>query len=173
MKFVGCGSGTLRLAGLLLLAAALPLPADAALATGVTAPDYLGKSAGGQTVKVSAFAGKLVIVTFWASWCAPCLEEMPLLEGLQQKLGRERIEVVAVNWGEDGRRYRQLLRQLTDVQMTLTHDAGKLIGRTYEIDDIPQLYLIDSEGRIAYQSRGYSPENAQSLLDAINRLLAD
>lgn len=156
----------------MLLVAALPLPVAAALATGVSAPDYLGKSADGQTVKVSAFTGKLVIVTFWASWCAPCLEEMPLLEGLQQKLGRERIEVVAINWGEDSQRYRQLLRQLTDVQMTLTHDAGKLIGRTYGVDDIPQLYLIDREGRIAYQSRGYSPESAQSLLGAINSLMS-
>ncbi len=163
----------LRAACLMLLAAALPLPAAATLAVGTAAPDYLGKSPGGEPVKVSAYAGKLVIVTFWASWCAPCLEEMPLLEALQQKLGKEQIGVVAINWGEDSQRYRQLLRQLTEVQMTLTHDAAKLIGQTYEVGDIPQLYLIDREGRIAYQSRGYSPDNAQALLDAINRLMAN
>ncbi|HEY1076430.1 MAG TPA: TlpA disulfide reductase family protein [Fontimonas sp.] len=157
----------------MLLAGALSLPAAAALPEGALAPDFLGPSRTGKPVKLSDFAGKPVIVSFWASWCAPCLEEMPLLEALQRKLGRERIEVVAVNWGEDSERYRQLLTQLTDVQMTLTHDAAKLIGQTYGLDDIPQLYLIDREGRIAYQRRGYSADSAQQLLDAVNRLLAD
>ncbi len=156
---------------ILLLAAGLPLTAAAALPVGATAPDYLGKSRAGKPVTVAAMAGTPVIVTFWASWCAPCLQEMPLLEALQRKLGRERIEVVAVNWGEDDQRYRQILDQLSQVQMTLTHDRGKLIGRTYEVGDIPQLYLIDREGRIAYQSRGYSPENAQGLLDVLNGIL--
>lgn len=155
----------------LLMAAGLPLMAAAALPVGAMAPDYLGKSRSGEPVTVSALAGKPVIVTFWASWCAPCLQEMPLLEALQQKLGRERIEVVAVNWGEQHQRYRQILDQLASVQMTLTHDRRKLIGRTYEVSEIPQLYLVGTDGRIAYQSKGYSLENAQGLLDTLNGML--
>ncbi len=160
-------------APVLFLAAGLPLMAAAALPVGAVAPDYLGNSRAGKPVTMAAMAGKPVVVTFWASWCAPCLQEMPLLEALQQQLGRERIEVVAVNWGEDDQRYRQILAQLSEVQMTLTRDRSKLVGRAYGVGDIPQLYLIDREGRIAYQSQGYSPENAQDLLDVLNALLQE
>ena len=99
----------------LFLAFASPTPAQAGLAVGQPPPDLLGKNPQGDEVRISDHGGKVVVVTFWASWCGYCLKEMPVLEGLQRAVGRERMEVVAVNLKEPPRTYRAILRQLEDV----------------------------------------------------------
>src|SRR3954468_10491355 len=65
--------------------------------TGAVAPDVLlGTTASGASAKVADYAGKVVVVSFWATWCAPCRKELPILEGLQRE-GKGNIQVIAVN----------------------------------------------------------------------------
>ena len=74
----------------LALALALPLMSSRVLAqaeVGLPAPEYLGRDGGGNDFNLSAYQGKVVVATFWASWCAPCKRELPLLEGLQKTIG--------------------------------------------------------------------------------------
>ena len=68
-------------------------PACAAVGVGDTPPDNLGRSHQGEDVRVSAFHGKVVVVTFWASWCGYCRKELPVLAGLQDAAGKARLEV--------------------------------------------------------------------------------
>src|SRR3569832_2747174 len=71
--------------------------AVAAPKVGEPAPDItLGVTQAGADAKVSDYAGKIVVVSFWATWCAPCRKELPILEGLQQQ-GKGSIQVIAVN----------------------------------------------------------------------------
>lgn len=64
-------------------------------------PDEFGKTPKGKSISGSGQAGKVVVVTFWASWCGPCLQEIPVLESVQKTLGEDRVAVIAVNSKED------------------------------------------------------------------------
>src|SRR3546814_3348808 len=76
-------------------------------------PDELGIGIDGQAVRVSDFRGRVLITTFWASWCGPCVRELELLERLQRVAGRDRVVVVGVNWNDSAARY-QLIRQRSE-----------------------------------------------------------
>ena len=60
-------------------------------------PSYLGKDQKGKKVELADLRGKVVIVTFWATWCVPCRKELPVLETIQRHAGQDRVRVVAVN----------------------------------------------------------------------------
>ncbi len=139
---------------------------------GEVAPDYLGRGNDGNVVRVSEQQGKIMVVTFWASWCPPCLKELPLLEGLQATVGTEQLKVVAVNYREDKKQYRRIKNKLKNLTFTLTSDSNGKIGRRYGVDGIPHMVLIDHAGKIANRWVGYGEGNIQQVVDAMNELLA-
>jgi thiol-disulfide isomerase/thioredoxin len=63
-------------------------------------------------VKLSDYSGKIVIVSFWASWCSPCRKELPVLDAIQKQATRDKLVVFSVNWGEDARRFHEIERGL-------------------------------------------------------------
>ncbi|MFI4970616.1 MAG: TlpA disulfide reductase family protein, partial [Lysobacterales bacterium] len=71
--------------------------AQVRLQAGDAAPDSLGTDRDGKQVRIADYHGKVVVLTFWATWCGYCLKELPILENLQRRLGKARIEVVAIN----------------------------------------------------------------------------
>ena len=80
-------------------------PVYAAPAVGEAPPDWLGKTPKGEEIRISERRGKVVLVSFWASWCGFCRQQLPVLEALQQAAGHERMEVVVVNFKEPPRTY--------------------------------------------------------------------
>lgn len=162
-----------RVLGLILLALCLPALARAeTVGVGLPAPDQLGVSASGEAVRISDRRGRIVVVNFWATWCAPCLEEMRLLEALQQQLGKAVIDVVSVNWRETAQRYLDVMRQVGPLQMTMTHDRDGGIGRAYGVSEIPRLFVVGPDGIVRHQATGFSGAQREGLLEAVNRLLA-
>lgn len=157
----------------LLLALALPGIASAGLEVGDAPPDVLGESQHGEPVRISDHRGKVVVVTFWASWCGYCLKEMPILEGLQRAVGRDRMEVVAINLKEPPRTYRAILRQLEDVGLTMTHDKDGRIAEAFGVEAVPRLFMIDKAGRLAYLHTGYSEDSLPMIVEAANALLRE
>ena len=147
-------------------------PAHAGTAVGDVPPDSLGRTSGGDEVRVTDQRGKVVVVTFWASWCGYCRQELPVLAGLQEAAGKQHLTVVAVNYMDDRKVYRALLRKLKDVQLTMTHDASGAIGKAYEVKGIPRLLMIDRQGKVAYVHVGYGEDSTDRIVDAVNKLLA-
>lgn len=145
--------------------------ADAGLNIGDTPPDLLGTSQHDEPVRISDHRGKVVVITFWASWCGYCLKEMPILEGLQQAVGRDRMEVVAINFKESPRMYRSMLRQLKGVGLTMTHDRDGDLSEAFGVEAVPRLFMIDKTGRLAYVHSGYSEESLPRIVEAANLLL--
>src|SRR6185312_10473187 len=95
----------------------------AAPATGEAAPDVpLGTTASGASVKVADYLGKVAVVSFWASWCAPCRKELPILEGLQRE-GKGNIQVIAVNI-EDHSVFEKAAKVLGELRLLLVNDHG-------------------------------------------------
>ncbi|HEY9400439.1 MAG TPA: TlpA disulfide reductase family protein [Luteimonas sp.] len=161
-----------RLIALFCLAVAMAGPAFAAIAVGDIPPDYLGRNPGGDEVRVSDQRGKVVVITFWASWCGYCRKELPVLAGLQDVAGKDRVEVIAVNYEDDRDVYRALRRKLKNVQLTMTHDQSGEIGRAYGVQGIPRLFMIDRQGRVAYIHSGYGDSSIDEIVKAVNKLLA-
>lgn len=146
--------------------------AHAALKQGDVAHDDLGKDREGHPVTVSMHRGKVVVVSFWASWCGPCLKELPIIENLQRAAGKEHLAVVAVNFMEDRNTYRAMNRRLKVAEMTLTHDISGRLSAPYEVKALPFMLIIGKDGRIAEIHRGYSEEMLEILVEQINELLA-
>lgn len=144
---------------------------DVKLKQGDTPPDYLGRNIQGKKVLVSEQKGKLVVVSFWASWCSPCMKELPILDRIQTHLGSDKVTVVAVNYKENKQQYRAIKRSFKELAVTLTHDKNGTIGKKYGVGGIPHLVIIDKSGHIAYQSIGYSESTPEELVLIINKLL--
>ena len=146
--------------------------AQSRVAVGDMPPDVFGKDEGGNPIKLADLRGKVVIVSFWASWCGYCRKELPVLEGIQKTVGKARIEVIAVNSREDKRTYRALLRQLRKFEFTMTGDSDGVISDAYGVSGIPHMLMIGKDGIVGHVYRGYSEESLPGIVADLNALLA-
>jgi peroxiredoxin len=138
---------------------------------GDKAPEFAGTTYDGQTVSVSTYAGKVVVLSFWASWCAPCRKELPILEGVQLTAGKERLQVVAVNI-ESSEVFRKIAPKMQAVQMLVASDAGAQAQRSYGVSGIPHMVIIGRDGHVIRVHRGYSDAGVDDAIDDLNRALA-
>lgn len=157
----------------LALTAGIALPGGPAgsVEIGDIPPDYLGKTSRGTEVRLSESVGKIRIVTFWATWCAPCLKELPVLNAVQQKGGADRIQVVAVNINDRKNDFRRALRVLDDYEIEFVFDWKQRISRKYDVEGIPHMLIIDVDGRVAHRHVGYSEKAIPQIVEEINELL--
>jgi len=151
----------------------LPVHADDHTGTSVgqVPPDFLGKSSEGDEVRVADSDGQILIVTFWATWCAPCLKELPVLNAIQKSAGAGRVHVVAINMKEKRRRFRKALKAYADFEITFVHDERGTVARRFNVEGIPNMFILDVDGRIAFRHVGYSDSALKGIVDEINSLL--
>lgn len=155
------------------LLACLLVGAGSALAVevGDVPPDYLGKSANKTKIYLSESNGKIRIVTFWATWCAPCLKELPVLNAVQKKGGASRIQVIAVNINDRKNDFRRALRKLEDYEIDFVFDYKKSAADKYGVEGIPHMLIIDVDGRVAFRHVGYNEDAIPIIVEEINSLL--
>jgi thiol-disulfide isomerase/thioredoxin len=109
----------------------------------------------GSQVLLSDFKGKVVLVNFWATWCAPCVREMPGIDKLQAKLGGSDFTVVAINEDRDGAaRAKPFLEKLGTSHLALYVDSKMAMMRAFKVRGLPTSYLLDREGRIVGKLEG-------------------
>lgn len=114
---------------------------------GDQAPDFKIVGDDGKTYTRSDFGGKLLVLNFWASWCAPCVQEVPSLEAFQHVLGSEGVVVLGVSIDTSQKRYEQFLRRFR-VDFPTARDPEANISSNYGTFQIPETYLIDSTGKV-------------------------
>lgn len=134
-------------------------------------PSYLGKNRAGDDVQLSKMQGKVVVATFWATWCPPCLKEMDVLEGIQRQVGKGKLEIIAINFKEDRKVFRRIKKQLKNFEITLTHDRKGLISSKYGVKSLPHMVIMDKLGKVAKINIGYGDEATNELVDILNELL--
>lgn len=139
-----------------------------------TPDNYLGKTIQGNDILLENYRGKVVVVSFWASWCAPCLQELPVLDAIQQQTGTDIMQVVAVNFKEDRKRYRKLQKVLSETatRLIFTHDEKGRIGKQYGVEGLPNLFVIGKDGKLVYHNVGYGESTPALLVDILNEALA-
>lgn len=133
-------------------------------------PDFLGLDRDGRPVKVSDYRGKLVVISFWASWCGPCRRELPMLSALQVGVGYEHLQVIAINLNEPRRDFEAFLKLNPSLEMSHIRDGGT-VARHYGVTAVPNLFVIDQRGAIAQVHRGYSPKQLQQFAEEVAALL--
>ncbi|QNI35697.1 TlpA family protein disulfide reductase [Edaphobacter albus] len=102
-------------------------------------------SDGSQSVDLSKLRGKVVLLNFWASWCPPCIEELPTLMELHRRMPE--VVIVAVSIDEDAEKYQKFLTK-NHVDLLTVRDSSQRIETMYGTVQIPETYVIDREGML-------------------------
>lgn len=123
---------------------------------GKRAPDFTMAGLDGREVTLSGLRGKVVVLSFWATWCAPCLVELPILERVSRRLEDRGVVVLAANLGEDPSDVRAFVEQ-KDVHLPVLLDDG-VVAERYWIDSVPALVVIDGDGIIRARELGVASE---------------
>ncbi len=142
-----------------------------ALSVGSKAPEIDLADLSGKVVKVSDLKGKVVLVDFWASWCAPCREELPVLEALHKKYAAQGLVVVGVNGDSERANLDQCLRR-TKLSFRVVHDAARGVAARYAPTKMPSSYVIDRNGLVRHVHAGFKANDAEALESEIKALLA-
>src|SRR5210317_1192589 len=144
----------------LLIAVVFSIFAASSLASsgmeGQPAPDFALKSSTGENLRLSEFRGDVVMINFWATWCGPCRQEMPLLDDLYSRYQRVGFSLLGVNIDDDSRRAMQMVEEL-GVDFPVLFDEAKEVSRLYEVEAMPVTVLVDREGTVRYVHHGYKP----------------
>ncbi len=161
-----------RIVILFLAIISLNTHAEAVLKIGDTPPNFLGKNSNGEAVTLKEHKGKIVVISFWASWCSPCLKELPILENIQNKIGEDKVKVIAVNFKEGRKTYRKIKKVLSSLNLTLTHDKRGTIGKTFGVQAIPNLFIVGKNGELVYHSVGYGDSSIDKIVKILNEQLS-
>lgn len=148
--------------------------------TGAEAPDFTYPGLDGAPVSLSDYRGKVVLVNVWATWCPPCIEEMPSMQRLYSEIDSEDFEILAVSvdgrLGEpapDGRIGGDISAFVDEFGLTFTvlHNPLGDIQRTYQSTGVPESYLIGPDGVIVKKVAGPTQWDADVNKELIGRLL--
>jgi thiol-disulfide isomerase/thioredoxin len=137
-------------------------------------PGNIGKPApvfvmsdGVQTVDLVRLRGKVVVLNLWATYCAPCIEELPSLLALQRRIPS--LEVVAVSIDQDDAVYRKYLQKY-HVDVLTVRDSEQKVNAMYGTALIPETYIIDRQGIIRRKFIGAQDWTSPDIVDYLNRL---
>ena len=132
--------------------------ADKGIKVGDTFPDLAEFQLEGKLPE--SLKGKVVIVDFWASWCGPCKDSFPVMDGLQSKYGKKVLVVLAVNLDEDKGAMDDFLKK-HPATFTVVRDASKkLVGRA-SIKSMPTSFVVSPEGKVVAVHKGFHGADSQ------------
>lgn len=114
---------------------------------GDTAPDFSITADNGQTVTPRNFGGKLLVLNFWATWCAPCIEELPSLDQFQRQFANSGVVVLGVSMDKDEKLYKRFLSRV-NVSFLTARDPANKINAAYGTFKFPESYIIGSNGKV-------------------------
>lgn len=144
----------------------------AALNRGARAPEIGLNDLDGNAIRMAGLRGKVVLVDFWASWCAPCREEMPVLERLHNTYKDRGLVIVGVSQDRNVGNIRTFLRQ-TPVTFPIVHDAAHAVAGRYGPPRMPSSYIIDRRGVVRFVHGGFRAGDGATMEREIQGLLGD
>ena len=143
-----------------------------ALAPGNTPPAIDMPDLDGNKVDLSELKGKVVLIDFWASWCGPCKQEMPVLEELHKKYAKQGLVIIGVNIDNNPKKMNNFLKG-SPATFRIVHDRKLDVAAKYEPATMPSSYFIGKDGKIRYVHEGFKKKDAADLEKRIKTLLAE
>ncbi|MES1172001.1 MAG: TlpA disulfide reductase family protein [Bacteroidota bacterium] len=176
-----------------LLLCSFVLPAGCASSSGTGKSAKAGKEAGKKNKKVGApmpsvvvreldskrkidlgaLQGKVVLVDIWASWCAPCMEEMPLLDEMATRLKKKGVEIIAVSVDEDKESAQSFLSSRPSWALTVAHDPEGKVPQILRPSKMPTSYVVDADGIIRFVNEGFERGDVKVLESRLKTLAGD
>jgi len=168
-RLIQCLKHTLRATGLAGLLMAAGVNADT---NSGPAPDFALKSHSGENLRLSEFRGEVVMINFWASWCGPCRQEMPLLDELYTQYQPLGFTILGVNVEEDPSKAKQLLKE-SPVNFPILYDKKSEVSKLYKVVAMPSTVLVDRDGNVRYLHQGYKPGYEESYQHQVRALIRE
>ncbi|MCP9446675.1 MAG: TlpA family protein disulfide reductase [Nitrospira sp.] len=134
---------------------------------GDQAPDFYLQDLHGETIRLSQFRGKVVLLNFWATWCGPCRIEMPALEQLYQRFGRKDFEILAISTDPQGPTVTRPFQREKGVTFPILHDPDMHVGLTYGARTLPLSVMVDRRGMVRkkiFGARDWDSPEAHDLI---------
>ncbi|HEV2130266.1 MAG TPA: TlpA disulfide reductase family protein [Longimicrobiaceae bacterium] len=149
---------------------------------GTSAPDFIARDLDGAPVSLGELRGQVVLLNVWATWCPPCVEEMPSMQRLHERLGPEGLRVVAVSidaaagerdaFGRPGGNVRTFAEEF-GITFDIWRDPSGDIQRTYRTTGVPESFVINRDGVIIKKVIGATEWDAETNVELIRRLLRE
>ncbi|HEX4274681.1 MAG TPA: TlpA disulfide reductase family protein [Bryobacteraceae bacterium] len=143
---------------------------DNVVKAGDGAPQFSIKTINGKTVGPKDFGGKLLILNFWATWCQPCVQEVPSLDALQRELGPKGLVVLGVSVDKDQKAYQEFLDRFHVSYLTAI-DPNQAINTKYGTLQFPESYLIDTNGKVVEKIVGEANWSSEQMVQHVQSLL--
>lgn len=151
---------------LTLLALLLPLAAGGAETPSIALPEITT----GRTVTLDSLRGQVVYLDFWASWCGPCRESLPLYEQMRRELPDDGVRIVAINLDENLADAERFLERHPVSYTVLLDPAGASAGQ-WRIKAMPSSFLLDAEGNVIRSWAGFQASHLEEIRNAILELV--
>jgi peroxiredoxin len=136
------------------------------------APAFTLTALSGQQGALSQYKGQVVMVNFWATWCGPCQQEMPLLDQMYKKYKPAGFTLIGVNVDKESPAVKELLAR-KPVSFPVLLDPANQVSKAYHVDEMPSSVIIDRKGEIRYIHRGYRPGDENEYQDRIRQLIRE
>ncbi len=143
---------------------------DNVVKAGDSAPDFSIRAENGKTVTAREFGGKLLLLNFWATWCQPCVQEIPSLDALQKELGPKGLVVLGVSVDKDQKAYTEFIKRF-GISFLTARDPEQVINGKYGTLQYPESYLIDRSGKVVEKIVGQENWSAGQMVKHVKSLL--
>lgn len=145
-------------------------PGNSSIEEGGLAPDFTLQREDGRNLKLSNYRGRVVIINFWATWCTPCIAEIPSLNKLALQFKPEDLQILAISVDDSWRDINALFKQIGPPIFEVLLDREARVMLQYGTRRIPETYIIDKEGKIAKKIIGaidWTEEDVKKMLQSI------
>jgi peroxiredoxin len=136
------------------------------------APTFTLPSRGGDNVSLGQLKGRVVMLNFWASWCGPCRQEMPLLDQMHKRYSALGFTLVGVNVDANSKDAEDWLSK-TPVSFPVLFDRDSKVSALYDVKAMPSTVFIDRKGNVRYLHKGYKPGDEGEYLNQVRALLKE
>jgi cytochrome c biogenesis protein CcmG/thiol:disulfide interchange protein DsbE len=137
---------------------------------GAAAPSFeLSSPSGKQKISLASYAGKVVVVDFWATWCTPCHESFPVYQRIAEKYG-SKVAVIGISVDEDPAGIAKFAKE-TGAKFPIVWDDGQITSKSYQPPTMPTSYVIDASGIVRFVHSGFHSGEEQEIETELDSLL--